>query len=594
MSDEYSDVRDAFDHAETFRPDGYDQDPRTPQDGGPFAPPCDPDEALANECALFPLNDFGNGKRFKGYFGSECLFVPRVSWFVWEGRLWAQDDDQLEVRRFAQNVSAKISREAQYIRLEEWEEMQVEAGDQAREEVAEIKPTAPSKRTDEQKARLRDLQKVVDRADDLKKKLASLRRGHHSHAKAAGNTSPINNMMREAQVDLYQPLTRLNEDPLMINTETCVLRFRVELDPRTQKKKVIRDVLDHARDQYLSKMMAVEFDPEATCPEFEKFLCSIQPDLELREFLQRWFGYCLSGLTTEQKLCFFYGEGRNGKSTIVDLIAKMMAAYATTVPIESLAGSDQRKGSDATPDLVRLPGARMVRAAEPERGQKLKEGFIKAITGGEEILVRRMQQEFVEVTPEFKLTISGNHKPEIRGTDKGIWRRVLLVPFLVSIPDEDVDALLPQKLWAERVGILNWLLEGLGKWLESGLMVPQEILDATEEYREESDPMLVFVNTCCIVDGDPNVFTRSRDLIDAFNWWYVDAGKGDAWTSKTVSKHFSDKSKFHKTPEGKGFTAAKVSDTGYRGIRLSPEFIQLREDAQANAKYSMRGPDPVM
>lgn len=594
MSDEYSNVRDAIDHAETFRPDGYDQDPRTPQDEGQFPPPCDPDEALANECALFPLNDFGNGKRFKGYYGGECLFVPRVSWFVWEGRLWAQDDDQLEVRRFAQKVSAKIAREAQYIRLEEWEEMQVEAGDQAREEVAEIKETATSKRTDEQKARLRDLQKVVDRSDDLKKKLASLRRGHHSHAKAAGNTSPINNMMREAQVDLYQPLTRLNEDPLMINTETCVLRFRVELDPRTQKKRVIRDVLEHARDQYLSKMMAVEFDPDAGCPDFEKFLCSIQPDPELREFLQRWFGYCLSGLTTEQKLCFFYGEGRNGKSTIVDLIAKMMAAYATTVPIESLAGSDQRKGSDATPDLVRLPGARMVRAAEPERGQKLKEGFIKAITGGEEILVRRMQQEFVEVTPEFKLTISGNHKPEIRGTDKGIWRRVLLVPFLVSIPDEDVDALLPQKLWAERVGILNWLLEGLEKWLESGLMIPQEILDATEEYREESDPMLVFINTCCEVTGDPNQFTRSRDLIDAFNWWYVDAGKGDAWTSKTVSRHFSDKSKFHKTPDGKGFTAAKVSDTGYRGIRLSPEFVQLREDAQANAKYSMRDADPVV
>lgn len=594
MSDEYRDVRDAIDHAETFRPDGYDQDPRTPQDEGQFPPPCDPDEALANECALHPLNDFGNGKRFGGYYGDECMFVPRVSWFVWEGRLWAQDDDQLEVRRFAQKVSAKIAREAQYIRLEEWEEMQVEAGDQAREEVAEIKETAPSKRTDEQKARLRDLQKVVDRSDDLKKKLASLRRGHHSHAKSAGDTSRINNMMREAQVDLYQPLTRLNEDPLMINTETCVLRFRVELDPRTQKKRVIRDVLEHARDQYLSKMMAVEFDPDAGCPDFEKFLCSIQPDPELREFLQRWFGYCLSGLTTEQKLCFFYGEGRNGKSTIVDLIAKMMAAYATTVPIESLAGSDQRKGSDATPDLVRLPGARMVRAAEPERGQKLKEGFIKAITGGEEILVRRMQQEFVEVTPEFKLTISGNHKPEIRGTDKGIWRRVLLVPFLVSIPDEDVDALLPQKLWAERVGILNWLLEGLEKWLESGLMIPQEILDATEEYREESDPMLVFINTCCEVTGDPNVFTRSRDLIDAFNWWYVDAGKGDAWTSKTVSKHFSDKSKFHKTPDGKGFTAAKVSDTGYRGIRLSPEFVQLREDAQANAKYSMRDADPVV
>jgi len=112
---------------------------------------------------------------------------------------------------------------------------------------------------------------------------------------------------------------------------------------------------------------------------------------------------------------------------------------------------------------------RQVRSAEPEKGQNLKEGFIKAITGGEEFLVRRMQQEFIEVTPEFKLTISGNHKPEIRGTDAGIWRRVLLVPFMVSIPDEDVDALLPKKLWEERAGILNWMLAGLEKWLTDGL-----------------------------------------------------------------------------------------------------------------------------
>jgi putative DNA primase/helicase len=401
-------------------------------------------------------------------------------------------------------------------------------------------------------------------------------------------------MLREAQVDLYQPLTRLNDDPLMINTETCVVRFRVELDPRSQKKKVIRETLQHARDQFLSKMMAVGYEPKAKCPDFDRFLISIQPEPEKREFLQRWCGYSLSGLTTEQKLCFFFGGGRNGKSTIVDLLAKMMAAYATTVPIESLAGSDQRKGSDATPDLVRLPGARMVRSAEPEKGQKLKEGFIKAITGGEEFLVRRMQQEFVEVTPEFKLTISGNHKPEIRGTDAGIWRRVLLVPFLVSIPDEDVDALLPKKLWEERAGILNWLLDGLEKWLNDGLKIPQEILDATEEYREESDPMLVFINNCCTVDGDPDVFTRSRELIDAFNWWYVDAGKGDAWTSKTVSRQFSDKSKFHKTSDGKGFTAAKVSDTGYRGIRLSAEFIQRREGAEVDARYGMQDPPDIV
>jgi len=359
MRDDYDDVRAAFDRAEPVYP--ADFDPRPPQGCGPDDPPSDPgfdpDEALAQACALFPLNDYGNGQRFKSYFGADCLFVPRVSWFVWTGKLWEQDDDQLETRRHAQQISSKISREAVYIRLEDWENDKIDAGDLAREDVAEIKEIPPSKRDDDQKARLKELEQQVERGDALKKKLAGMRRGHHSHARAAGNTSPINNMMREAQVDLYQPLTRLNDDPLMINTETCVIKFRVELDPRTQKKRVHLDRIDHARDLFLSKMMAVGFDPDAKCLEFDRFMISIQPEPEMREFLQRWFGYSLSGLTTEQKLCFFYGGGRNGKSTIVDLLAKMMAAYATTVPIESLAGSDQRKGSDATPDLVRLPGA---------------------------------------------------------------------------------------------------------------------------------------------------------------------------------------------------------------------------------------------
>jgi len=589
MKDGYDDVREAFERAEQVHPADYDpgaEDPRTPQDGGPWDPVSDPMDQLAEECALFPLNDYGNGRRFTKYFGDEVLFVPRVGWFVWNGKCWAQDDDQLEVRRLAQQISGRVSREALFLRLQPWEELEIEAGDLARETVAEIKETPASKRSDDQKAQLKELETQVGKADDLRKKLAALRRGHHSHAKAAGNTGPINNMMREAQVDVYQPLSRLNEDPLMINTGSGVIRFFEEEHKATGRKTWRREVIGHARDQYLSKIMDVDFDPAAKRPVFDKFLCRIQPDPALREFLQRWFGYSLSGLTTEQKLAFFYGGGRNGKSTLMDLIARMMGPYATTVPIESLAGSDQRKGSDATPDLVRLPGARMVRAAEPEKGQKLKEALIKQLTGGEEILVRRMQQEFVEVVPEFKLTIAGNHKPEIRGTDNGIWRRVLLVPFLESIPDEEVDPLLPKKLEAERPGILNWLLEGLQKWLEGGLQIPEVVLEATREYREESDPVLVFLRTCCEVDGDPTVFTRSRDLIDAFNWWYVHTGRGDAWGSRTVSNHFADKAKFYKTADGRGFTQKKISDTGYGGIRLSDGFNEMRADAEADAKYA--------
>ena len=116
-------------------------------------------------------------------------------------------------------------------------------------------------------------------------------------------------------------------------------------------------------------------------------------------------------------------------------------------------------------------------------------------------------------------------------------------------------------------------------------MIPQSVLDATKEYREESDPVLVFLNECCEIDGDPGVFTRARDLATAFNWWYVDTGRGDAWGARTISNHFVDKAKFYKTPEGHGFTPKKISDTGYSGIRLSDDFQRQREDREAADRY---------
>lgn len=592
--DGYDRVNEAFNGADEIFPADHDPrgasgDPRTPQDGAPPVEGPDPDELLAQGCAVLPLNDYGNGKRFTAYYGEDVLYVPRVGWFVWDGRCWAQDDDQLEVRRNAQKISERITREAEFIRLEDWEIQQLEDGELAREAIAEIKDVAASKRTDSQKALLKEYEAQADRADDLKKKLAGLRRGHHSHAKAAGNTAPINNMMREAQVDVYKPLDALNKNKIMFNCENCVLSFVEGEHPVTGKRTFTLERQDHARDLLLTKMMQVAHDPAATCPDFEAFMQTVLPSAELRAFVQRWFGYSITGLTTEQKLAFLYGSGRNGKSTLLELIAKIMGAYAASVPIESLSGTEQRKGGDATPDLVRLPGARLVRASEPERGTKMREALIKQLTGGADILVRRMMQEFVEVTPEFSLTIDGNYKPEIRGTDNGIWRRVLLVPFLVSIPDHEVDPLLPQKLWDERAGIFNWLLAGCKSWLEGGLAVPQEVLDATKDYREESDPMLEFIQGCCDVTGDEADFTRARDMNEAFKWWQEDSGSSDAWGTRTIFKHLKDKTDFFKDAAGHTFRHDKSNNTGWRGIRLSEEFEQRRYDRDGAG----RG-DPVM
>ena len=162
----YEPVSRAFERADEIFPADADAgrsstDPLTPN-GTSTPDEVDPAEALAQECALYPLNDYGNGRRFTAYFGEDILFIPRVGWFVWDGRCWAQDDDQLEVRRVAQKVSAKITAEAEFIRLEDWEAAQVAEAEFARDAAAEIRGTPARQRTDEQKARLKDFDQQIE------------------------------------------------------------------------------------------------------------------------------------------------------------------------------------------------------------------------------------------------------------------------------------------------------------------------------------------------------------------------------------------------------------------------------------------------
>src|SRR5262249_2140373 len=140
----------------------------------------------------------------------------------------------------------------------------------------------------------------------------------------------------------------------------------------------------------------------------------------IRRFLQSWMGYCITGLTDEQALVYFHGNGANGKSTFVDTICRLMGTYSRTLSFESLAGEQGKRGDQATPDITRLPGSRLVRASEPERGVAFKESLLKSLTSGENLLARHLHEKFFEFKPTFKLVLSGNHKPEIGGVDHGI------------------------------------------------------------------------------------------------------------------------------------------------------------------------------
>ncbi|MBU2963346.1 hypothetical protein KO516_21470 [Citreicella sp. C3M06] len=563
-------------------------------DDAPPPPAVDDDSGLHSEGARFALNDTGNGKRFALYCGDSAMVVPRIGWHVWDGRRWRLDADDISVRRHAQTVQDHIIKEIPHLVLEDWQQQELakEAGFRAREAALRAQQEAGPLSTD-QEIEIEDLTQRLGWIRKIKDQRAKMKGDHRTFAKSTGNKAKIDAMLTEATVEVAREVEDLNADPLTVNTESGLLRFSVDgggdsgfsrtagirLDPHA------REVPVEGRDapQLVTKMMPVAFDPNAECPTFHTFLERVQPNVEMRGFLQRWFGLSMTGLKI-QKFAFFYGAGANGKSVLVDLIGRMLGDYSHTAKIESFTGRNRRGGGDATPDIFPLISARMVRTSEPDEGERLQEGMIKEVTGGEPIMVRQLNSDFIEAHPFFKLTMSGNHKPDIRGTDDGIWRRVLLVPFDVQIPAAERDEKLGEKLWSERAGILNWLAEGLVSYLESGLQEPQQVLDATQEYRADSDPIGTFLGDACLVSGDPDDFLYAREIIQGFNLWLDMRGEG-MWGDRTVSLKFKGLAGRYRDPRsGKSYSPGKRDATGYRGVRFVDTFKRTFDNAPKDAK----------
>lgn len=598
MSDNIDKVREVMSDGETIakNPDvqaaGGSAPPHTPPNEPTNDDPNPPETPIAEICSNFPLNDIGNGKRFVTHFGDGAMFVPRVSWFNWTGRVWEKDVDEITVRRSAQKISNQISEEIQYLGYAAWETEIVDREEEMQVIVDRIMLIKLDDRDANDKTQLTEAKDRLRYIDTLKARLAAARKAHRAHARAAGNSSQIGNMLKESSVEICQAFDTLDADPLMINTQSGVLTFKKIPDAHAadwaKEGDPVPDVvemtlMDHRPELLLTKIMPVKYDPDAKSPLFDAFIEQIQPSHEMRGFLQRWLGLSMTALTGEQKLVFFYGTGSNGKSVLVDLISRMLSGYSATAKIETLTGKNRRGGGDATPDLVPLMGARMVRASEPEEGVRFQEGLIKELTGGEPIQVRALHSDFVEIKPLFKLVISGNHKPEIRGTDDGIWRRMLLVPFDIQIPKEERDATLGDKLWAERSGILNWLIDGLKDYLQNGLQEPAAIIAATQDFREESDPVHAFLCACCQATGSEKNFLSSKELMEAFNFWLDDNGK-TKWTASQASRRIKAKAGKWKDPRsGRTFDHIKRSSSGYKGIVFTDMFKERMKEVDEAA-----------
>jgi len=289
----------------------------------------------------------------------------------------------------------------------------------------------------------------------------------------------------------------------------------------------------HDPADLITRLAPVEYDPDAQCPIYDDFMARVQPLAEMRSFLHRWMGYSLIAGAGEQKFCVFYGTGRNGKGTFVELCCAIAGDYAEYVPIETfLQGHWQMSGAQARPDLMLLHNVRMVRSVEPDDGVRFNEALIKQITGGDPVQARDLNRPMVRFRPHMKLTISANHRPAVRGGDEGIWSRIKLVPWDQFIPDAERDRDLLKKLQAEASGVLNRLLDGLRQWFDIGLAFPEAVERATAEYREDSDIIGQFLAEC--TEAKEGARVQSSHLHRVLIAWQK--ARGDRqWSNKAMT-----------------------------------------------------------
>lgn len=250
-----------------------------------------------------------------------------------------------------------------------------------------------------------------------------------------------------------------------------------------------------------------------------KFLDDVtNGDKDLQVYLQKCVGYSLSGSIREQCAFFLYGIGNNGKSTFIDTISELLGGYASNVQPETI--MLRRNGdSGANSDIARLKSARFVTSEEPTEGVRLNEGLVKQLTGGGKVTCRFLYGDEFEYEPEFKIWIATNHKPVIRGTDVGIWRRIRLIPFEVNIPPEKVDKTLKYKLRKELPQIMKWAIDGCLLWQKEGLEPPQSVDKATKEYKAEMDLLAAFCEACIEIDYVHGDRIAATDLFSVYSNW---------------------------------------------------------------------------
>lgn len=319
-------------------------------------------------------------------------------------------------------------------------------------------------------------------------------------------------------------------------------------------------LLPHDPGNLITRLAPVAYDPRATAPTFASFVERILPDPGLRAYVQRVLGYCITGTVGEQLFPIAHGSGANGKSTLFDLVRHVLGDYCGDAP-ESLLIA--RTHPEHPTELASLMGRRLVLASETEQAGRLRVQLMKRLCGDSTLTARFMRGDYFSFARTFKVWLVTNNRPQIAETTEAVWRRIRLIPFDVTIPPDERDPDLPEKLKSESPGVLRWLVEGCLAWQREGLADPPAVTTATGHYRSESDPLADFVNERLVIGHRCRV--SRADLWSAFQSWNASTGERLPTTRNEL---------FDRVRKVPGVADAEwrfggVSTRGFRGVGLT-------------------------
>ncbi len=521
-------------------------------------------------CSEFELSDTGNAHRLKAWFGEDLLHVHGLGWHVWDGQRWEFEAGIYGAVERSQETGRRIHAEAAYLALSDRERAQIaeleailRGEEPASYDDSNVVPLRPDLEVDRRLAetRLKALKELVPRRQQQRSR----------HAVNSGNASRVRGTLEMAEPLFNVSVDEMDREKLAINVRNGTLRLIDVPDPECPDPDAERTIpavrLDpHRPADRITKVMNCRYDPDATAPRWEAFLERFLPDPAVRHFVQTYYGYGLTGLTSAQVFLFHYGSGANGKSTFIEALRRLMGDYARVLQAEAVTGEHMARSGAASPEFARLGGARFVQVSELPKGAPLKEETIKLMTGGEPMTVRYLMKDPFELIPEFKASLTGNNKPQATGSDYAVFRRLRLVHWSVRIEECErrpmVEVL--AEFEAEAAGILNWLIAGLLRYRSEGLRAPGAVVDATEDYRSDMDPVGEFIHEC--VQHYDGATVGARQMYEA----YI------LWCEANAMRPYSEK-RFASEATAAGLIRSRERIRKYKNVRLGDVPLKSEE-----------------